>query len=51
MLYISSYGLTQPIVETTVISGKQVDRRFNRPSILPEITGKEVLLGANAIRR
>jgi len=45
-LYISSYGLTQPIVETTVISGKQVDRRFNRPSILPEITGKEVLVGS-----
>lgn len=44
-LYISDYGLTQPIVKKNVVTGKEV-HRYNRPSVLPEITGKEVLVGS-----
>ena len=44
-LYISQYGLNQTIINSSVKTGEEV-RRYNRPSVLPEITGQEVLVGS-----
>ena len=44
-LYISQYGYTQTIISSDVNTGEEI-RKYDRPSVLPEITGQEVLVGS-----